>query len=184
MATPAPLRTAITELGQLADNDLRGLWGQVKTADQARDALHDVLPDLIRTYHLASAAISADWYDDIRDAAAARGRFRAITAADEVDLGAGALAGWGVKPLYSATPDWAAAKVLVAGGMQRRIANASRNTIMESSVQDPASRGWRREGSGECDFCSMLLGRGAVYSEATVDFLSHDHCNCSAVPEF
>jgi hypothetical protein len=30
----------------------------------------------------------------------------------------------------------------------------------------------------------MLIGRGAVYSEAGADFASHDHCNCSAVPAF
>jgi hypothetical protein len=28
----------------------------------------------------------------------------------------------------------------------------------------------------------MLIGRGAVYSEATADFQSHDHCNCQAEP--
>jgi hypothetical protein len=30
----------------------------------------------------------------------------------------------------------------------------------------------------------MLIGRGAVYSEATADFAAHDHCKCSAVPAF
>jgi hypothetical protein len=30
----------------------------------------------------------------------------------------------------------------------------------------------------------MLIARGAVYTEVTADFASHDHCNCSAVPAF
>jgi hypothetical protein len=28
----------------------------------------------------------------------------------------------------------------------------------------------------------MLIGRGAVYSEAGVDFAAHDHCGCQAAP--
>lgn len=182
MATPAALRTAITDLAVLADNDLDTLWRQVSTADQARDALQDVLPGLVETYGLASATLTADWYDDARDLVEARGRFRAIPA-DLGSAGADALAGWGVSPLYKAEPDWATARSLVAGGLQRRIANASRYTVAGSSIEDPSARGWQRIGSGtSCDFCSMLLGRGAVYTEATASFESHDRCNCGAEP--
>lgn len=40
-----------------------------------------------------------------------------------------------------------------------------------------------------CDFCAMLIGRttakgGGVYSASSVAFRSHDHCNCSAAPDF
>jgi hypothetical protein len=143
----------------------------------------DVLPDLVRTYHLASATLSADWYDELRDLIDAKGRFRAIPA-DDRDLGGDVLARWGVAPLYQAEPDWARAQMLIRGGLQLRIANASRYTVAGSSIQDPAAQGWMREGSGECAFCDMLIGRGAVYSEAGADFAAHDHCNCSAVPAF
>jgi hypothetical protein len=68
--------------------------------------------------------------------------------------------------------------------MQRRIANVSRYTVAESSVADPGATGWQRVGAGSCAFCRMLIGRGAVYTEAGADFASHDHCNCSAVPAF
>lgn len=182
MATPAALRAAIGDLSALANDDLSALWRQVETADQARDALRDVLPALVTTYGLASATISADWYDDIRDMVEARGRFRAIPA-DLGDQGADTLAGWGVASLYQAEPDWSASKTLITGGLQRRIANFSRYTVAESAVADPAARGWQRVGSGaSCDFCQMLLGRGAVYTEATAQFESHDHCNCAAEP--
>lgn len=183
MATPQALRTAVTDLAVLADNDLSALWRQVSTPDQARDALRDVLPALVETYGLASATLSADWYDDARDLVEARGRFRAIPA-DIGDAGAASLAGYGVTPLYQAEPDWRRARVLVKGGLQLRIANASRLTVASSSVEDPAADGWQRQGSGSCGFCAMLIGRGAVYSEAGADFASHDHCNCSAVPAF
>ena len=183
VATPQALRTAITDLAVLADNDLDALWRQVTTAEQARDALLDVLPDLIATYGLASAAISADWYDDVREEVGARGRFTAIPA-EQKDLGADKLATWAVGPLFTAEPDWARARTLVKGGMQLRIANASRSTVAGSAIADPGADGWMRQGSGECAWCSVLIGRGAVYSEASADFAAHDHCRCSAVPAF
>jgi hypothetical protein len=183
MATPQALRTAITALAVLADNDLDALWRQVETPEQAREALEDVLPPLVSTYSLASATISADWYDDMRDIVQARGRFTAIPA-EPAEQGSDVLARWGVGPLFATEPDWRRARTLVAGGMQLRIANASRYTVAGSSVADPAADGWMRQGSGECAFCAMLIGRGAVYSEAGADFASHDHCRCSAVPAF
>jgi hypothetical protein len=113
-----------------------------------------------------------------------KGRFRAIPAEPEIDR-TDALARWGVGPLFSAEPDFAAAKTLVAGGFQRLVSDADRHTIARSSVADPRAKGWMRVGSGSsCGFCQMLLGRGAVYTEATADFESHDHCNCSAAPEW
>ena len=53
-----------------------------------------------------------------------------------------------------------------------------------STLADPKADGWQRTGVGECKFCEMLIGRGAVYTEATGDFGAHDDCHCSAVPAF
>lgn len=183
MATPQALRTAITDLAVLAGNDLDALWRQVQTPEQAREALEDVLPDLVATYSLASATLSADWYDEARDLVDAKGRFTAIPA-DLGDQGAAVLARWGIGPLFQGEPDWRRAQVQVQGGLQLRIANASRYTVAGSSIADPTADGWMRQGSGSCAFCAMLIGRGAVYSEAGADFAAHDHCNCSAVPAF
>jgi len=165
----------------LANNDLAALWAQVKTADEARAGLLDVLPALVYTYGLAAATLSADWYDEARDLIGAKGRFTAIPA-DLGDQGAEPLARWSIGPLFDAEPDWERAKTQVQGGLQLRIANASRYTVAESAVADPAAEGWQRQGSGSCAFCAMLIGRGAVYTEAGADFGAHDHCNCSAVP--
>ena len=177
------LRDGVNGLTTLANRDLHALWKQVSTAVEAREALKDVLPSLIETYGLAAGTLAADWYDAQREKLGIGGRFRAFPA-DIKDSGAEALAGWGVDPLFKAEPDWAAAQTLVAGGLQRRIANFSRLTVSGSAVADPKAHGWQRVGSGECEFCAMLIGRGAVYSEASADFASHDHCNCSAVPAF
>lgn len=183
MTTATELRNNVAALTTLANGDLAALWRQVDTAVQAREALQDVLPALVETYGAAAATIAADWYDDLRDKTGAGRRFAAIPV-EINDPGADVLARWGVAPLFSADPDWSAAKTLIEGGLQRRIANASRDTVRISSLADPGADGWQRVGGGGCDFCAMLIGRGAVYSEASADFASHDHCRCAAMPAF
>lgn len=180
MATAAlRLRRAVATLtGELA-TDLTVVWRAVDQAADAGTALHDILPALIEQYGLAAGAMAAAWYDDLRAKHEARGRFTAIPA-DIPDVGAHALVGWA---LDEAT-DYPAFQTLILGGAQRRVSNFARQTVMGSSVEDPGARGWQRVGVGECDFCQMLIGRGAVYSEATADFLSHDHCHCYAEPAF
>lgn len=180
MPGPAALREAVSDLVTLADADLTQLWREVSSALQAREALLDLLPVLVDAYGSAAATVAADWYDDLRDAERIAGRFTAIPAELD-DTGADALARWGVDPLFHGEPDWSRAQALISGGLQKRIANAARNTVTGSAVQDPAADGWQRvaRGSG-CPFCQMLAGRGAVYRESTVDFSPHDDCHCVA----
>lgn len=180
MALPGlDLHDAVRGLIVLAGRDLAALWRQVRGAAQAERALQDILPAIIDTYGAAAATLAADWYDEARAKADVSGRFTAIPA-DIRDSGAQALIGWAA----SEATDLVAFQTLVEGGMQRRIVNFSRATVTGSSVADPKAIGWQRVGTGECGFCRMLIGRGAVYREATADFASHDHCHCSAVPAF
>lgn len=177
-------RADLAELARLSENDLAIMFRRFDSADAARQGLMDLLPQLIDLYGSAAATLGADWYDDLRDAKAVRGRFRAIPAElpgrDRTD----ALARWGIGPLFRDEPDWAIALSNVAGGLQRIIVNADRQTVMTSSVQDRGARGWQREGVGQCEFCRMLIDRGAVYTEATADFDCHDRCGCIGVPAF
>lgn len=175
------LRDGVQGLVVFAERDLAALWRQVRDAAEAQTALHDILPALIDTYGLAASALAAEWYDELRDKVGVPGRFTALTA-EINDTGAHALVGWA----GSKATDLSTMQELVLGGMQRRIANFSRQTVMGSSIADPQSRGWQRVGAGECTngFCDMLIARGAVYSEASADFAAHDHCKCSAVPAF
>lgn len=174
----ATLRLETAGLVRLANSDLSRLWNEVSRGASAEVALRDLLPAIVTQYGQAGAALAADWYDDQRDKAGVRGRFIAspIPAGDR---GAQSLIGYA---LNTATNDTALA-TLIAGGVQRRIADHVRLTITDSSVADPGAQGWERVGDGSsCDFCSMLLGRGAVYSEASADFEAHDKCGCSAAP--
>lgn len=169
-------RNNVAELTGLADRDLAVLFGEFDTADDARDGLMDVLPRLVAVYGAAAATLGADWYDEIREAAGIDRRFRAITA--EPPGGTDELARWGIGPLFQDEPDWSSAQTLVAGGLQRRIADADRASVTSSAIADPAAEGWQRVGVGECDYCKERIG--GLYTAA--DFPSHDHCGCVAAP--
>lgn len=71
-----------------------------------------------------------------------------------------------------------------SGAAVRLILDAGRDTVRNSVLADPQAAGWQRVTSGGCDFCQMLADRGEVYTEATADFESHDHCACSAEPVY
>lgn len=180
MATPAELRRALADLNVLAARDLGRIFRALQDGDNVAEALHDILPSLVARYGEAAAALAADWYDDLRAAKGVGGAFAAIPA-DLKDGGAHALVGWAVD---TATDDGSLV-ALLEGGLQRRVINFGRFTVTESSIADPRADGWQRLGQGKnCTFCDMLISRGAVYSEASADFGSHDHCNCVAVPAF
>ncbi|WP_280331501.1 hypothetical protein [Nocardia wallacei] len=170
-------RRAIRDLMILAESDIRDLWRLVENAGP--DALYELLPDVIDTYGSAAQSLAADYYDNVREIAEAPGRFAPI-AEPPPSTGAGALIGWATAE--AKTPE--SFQGLIFGGVQRRIVNQSRNVVTQSSISDPAARGWMRIGGGGCDFCAVLVGRGAVYTEKSVDFKSHDHCLCNAAPAF
>lgn len=173
------LRDGVAELTDEAATDLQVVWRTVEKAVDAGEALNDILPALVDQYGQAAAAMAADWYDDLRAKAEVSRSFRADPI-DIKDSGTGALIGWAL----AEASDYPTFQTLILGGTQRRIANFARGTVTTASTADPGAHGWQRVGTGECDFCEMLLGRGAVYSETTADFAAHDHCKCQAVPAF
>lgn len=167
----------------LAVRDLDAIWARFTSAEMARDGLMDVLPELIDVYGSSATALGADWYDELRDQADVKGRFPAVVAPLPDREPSQVLARWAVGPLFAKEPDWVAAKSLVDGGLEKTIADLDRETITTSAVKDPQATGWKRVGSGSCGFCSMLIGRGAVYREGS-RFASHNNCHCSCVPAF
>lgn len=173
-------RADLQQLTGLAAADLTSIWDELNRA-AGFDGLMDEIPALVGMYGAAAATLGADFYDELRDAEAISGRFTAL-AAELPDAGRShALAGWGIA---EAAKDSVTALTLVSGGLQRIIANADRQSVVESTVADPKAEGWQRVSHSGCGFCSMLSGRGEVYSKASADFASHDHCHCVAVPVF
>ena len=82
----AEQRQAIADLAELARRDLFKLLSGVDPKDY-RDALAAVLPQLGSAYGDAAAALAADWYESLREAAEVRGRFAPVLAREPEKLG-------------------------------------------------------------------------------------------------
>lgn len=183
--TPDPVRAALADLTVLAQDALLAVWRDMAgaDADSLRDALMASLPHIGGQYGDLAATVAVDQFLDLREQAEARGSFVPEPAATPNSARYEALTRWGLSPLYRADPDANAALTLISGGLQRIVADAHRLTIVEATQADSEATGWRRVGVGrDCGFCRMLLDRGAVYTETSVEFRSHDHCNCAAAP--
>jgi hypothetical protein len=63
-------RRAIRDLNLLAKADMDLLWRTVRDARDAKEALMDLLPEVVDTYGLAAGSIAADYYDGLREEAA------------------------------------------------------------------------------------------------------------------
>lgn len=178
MAGEAQQQAALRRLYDLAKREIADALKLVDLGDAAAvaDVIYTYVPVIAERYGLAAGALAADWYDDAREAAEVAGYFRA-SPADLPDMGR-----------YEALAGWAATKddveTLVSGGVQRIIANAHRETVMQSAFADPRAEGWARfaRGAETCGFCYMLTSRGAVYTDRTATFGAHDSCDCGAGP--
>lgn len=177
----ATLRAGVGRLSGAAARDVRRVLSRATSPSDAAQVLGDLLPALVREYGAASSTLAAQWYVDERGRLGVRGSF-SPTPVNLGASGADALAGYGAAAVARHGAVVPAVESLVIGGLQRRIANYARETVMRSSIADPAARGWERVGEGKCDLCALILGRGAVYTEATADFLTHDNCGCTAQP--
>lgn len=181
MAGEAEQVQRLARLRELANAELATALRLAEPGDAASvtEVIVTYVPVIAERYGLSASVLAADWYEELRDAAEARGAFSAVLA-DPPDFGR-----------YESMADWAVAQndieAAVAGGLSRIIADMHRGTIMRSSFADPQAAGWGRfagGGDGSCPFCFMLISRGAVYTEATAKFGAHDRCNCGAGPIF
>lgn len=184
MAPPSPdeIRRTLDRLSTAAIGDAQRLFS---VADP-RVAVVDQLLPIVSHYADGAAALGADYYDEVRDAATPPRAFRPFRANPVGDVDAerirrGAL--WSVEPLYQDELDLGLAQSRLASVVQPAVVDPFRTTIVEAQKLDPDAVGYKRSASNGCKFCRMLAGRGAVYRN-NAHFASHPHCNCTATPVF
>lgn len=156
------------------------------SAEVIRDSLVAYLPEIVEVYGEVTAALAADYFADLRDAAGAPGYFDPELAEPASRAQVTASTRWAAGPLF--TPD-AVDEVALLGRLQkvadRLTKQPGRETFANALANDPAKPRYARIPSGAetCVFCAMLASRGAVYlSEESAgggahDF--HDHCDCA-----
>lgn len=167
---------------KMARADLAALFAgmDLSRPELVRDALLDAVPALVREYGDLASAVAADWYEELRVAAAAKGvhREQLSPGADPEAVAGSVRAGAG--GLF--TGDVAASLAFIEGAMQRHISYSTRDTIRRNVATDPAKPRYARVPSGAktCAFCTLLSSRGFVYSskktagENPSDY--HDDC--------
>lgn len=164
--TPAEHAAAQAALETLANRDIVSVWKTLDLSD-AREATRLLIPavrDVVGTYNDLSASVAADYYDEARAAAGAPGRFSATPAGPLPTEQVDALTRWAVTPLWAEQARLAVALVRLAGGAQRLIRRAERDTITSNVRRDRASPRYVRVPRADaCAFCLMLGSRGPVY---------------------
>lgn len=183
----ARLADAHRDVRTLAVADLESLWASLDTSDamEVREALEDVLPDLTDVYGDMAATVSADFYDDMRDQAEARGSFTAILAGPAAAEAVRANARWAIGPLFSSEPDPDAALGRLAGEVDRMALQPGKQTIGRSVSADPARPRYARvpQGPDPCAFCLTMASRGDAYtSEDAAGGAHFYHADCNCVP--
>lgn len=183
MLTALESKAALTlVLGDAVKATMRLLGGASGSPEQKRAMLLESAPDVIGYYSLGSSALAADFYDDEREREAAPKLYVAepviVDRTEKIRRGIA----WAADPLFGDSP--ADSEGRLAEVVQLETARPFRDTILTNRRRDPSAVGWRRIASGDCKFCRMLAGRGAVYSDATARFAAHGHCKCTAQPVF
>lgn len=194
--SPSEQRSALIRLTGFAVGALATLWPSLRESEWAEG-----MEEVVGTYGLAAGALATDWFEALREKALAKKRAAAqpprrpgtpvrpsatpIRPQLDIEIARLPTAGLyrSIAESIQANPE--TALVRAQGEVQRAVANVHRDTITDLSSRDPNAAGWRRVGVGEnCKFCQMLIGRGAVYKDATARFASHQNCNCVAEPAF
>lgn len=163
------VRRGHAALASRARREVATAWLKVALLPTERVApiMSELLLEVADKYGTAAGSIAADYYDELRVAAGAPGRFTpTIAPLPEVERFE-ALARWGVGPMFATDPNPAKALSLMSGGLSRIVLGVGRDTIADAVSADPTGPRYARHASANaCAFCAMLATRGAVFTSA------------------
>lgn len=184
-------RSATSELSARVADELAAFFAALDLSkpEAARNALLEFLPVLVEQYGQVAEVLAMDWYEELRAASGAAGRFRvaaptaASVTADRIEK----------KVRYLAKQLWTPEAAGMLGGLltatDKYVKQHGRDTIAWNAHREGA--GWARvpKGSKTCSFCLILASRDAAYgSEKSAgskkygaDNEFHGHCDCEIV---
>lgn len=167
--------------------DLRRFFASLAgTPEDRAAALIEFVPVLVREYGDLAAAVTAQWYEEVR----------AEYGLPPFDVAPGGLAD---EAAVTGSARYAASRVfdgnsegalsILMGAIQRHITYSTRDTVRRNVARDPGKPRFARVPSGAetCAFCEMLASRGFVYhtqAKAGEGDEYHDECDCQVVPEW
>jgi len=183
-------RQANSQLSALVRAELEAFFLSLdlSSPEVARDALLEFLPVLTEQYGAVAATLAADWYEELRGASGAIGRFSAVTAAS---VPAGAVE---AKVRFLASHLWTPEPAAMLGGLltaaDKYVKQPGRDTIAKNAKREGVRYARVPQGSKTCAFCLLLASRDAVYhtKKAAGDLgrgvgdRFHGDCDCAVVP--
>lgn len=148
---------------------------------------------LIRQRHGDSAGLAAAYFEEFRRLEGIGG-LATPRLADPLprEVAREAVAVAGRAGAIAAVRSGRSMEAAARNGLVRALGTASglvlgggRRTLVQSVRADRQARGWQRVTSGRpCAFCAMLASRGPAYTARGVRFEAHDHCSCTAEPNY
>ena len=150
---------ALGDLQQL----LRSLEGE--SPDRTKSVLFEAFPEVFNPYAAATSAVSATFYEEVRNHANVSGSFDA-GALDSVDSGRwNALVGFGTQPRMLEQGAMTLMFSILSGGLTSILSEMAGDTIYGNAQNERVTVGFQRVPKpGCCSFCGMLASRGASYS--------------------
>lgn len=200
----ATFQGALKDLAALLLGDLTKLWrliqGNKLDATQTMNVLVAAGPDLVNPYAGHAAQLTTTWYDELSPSST----YKAVPAPLPPREALDASARWATSPLFGQTTAAETDDPLerLAGSMQRRVFDASRQTVQINAAAEPGTKWVRYASATACAFCRLLATREPIYSSEkaatrvvgrytargpsirgsqSLGEKYHDHCRCVAV---
>lgn len=175
------LRAAQAEISGLVTAELQDLLASLGGAgpDAVRDALLDVVPELVAQYGDVAATASAEWFEQVYGSRATLAQPMARTNIER-----------GVR--YTAAHLWTPEPDAIAGVLATKldgwVKQPGRDTLARAA--DRHGMRWARvpQGPRTCAFCLVMASRDAVYltersaSKSRDGSKYHGLCDCVAIP--
>ena len=151
-------------LSKLVRDRLASFFGSLNLAnpEAVRDALLEFVPLLVAEYGSVAESLALDFYDDLRAASGAAGRFRAISGAAAIPPAAiEAKVRYLAGELWTATPGAILSPLL--GAVDKYVKQPGRNAIEFNAKREGVRFARVPQGAKTCSFCLVLASRDAIY---------------------
>lgn len=158
---------ALQQMSVAALTMLRDLMGSVseQAPEEQQAVLLEAFPEVFNPYAAGASAVSATFFEEVRDLVGATGNFAAATL-DIVEAPRwNALVGWGARGSMFERGGQALVYSLLSGGLQGVLTEHAADTIVGNAAMDTTTTwGYQRVPAPDCcAFCGLLASRGAVY---------------------
>jgi len=178
-------RLANNELSRMVKAELAAFFASLNLdrPEATRDALLAFVPLLVDQYGAVAGTMAAEFYEEMRAASGATGRFTVMAAAGVPTEAVEAKVRYAAGHLW--TPEPAAALAPLLGATDKYVKQPGRNTIAENADREGVRYARVPTGAKTCSWCLILASRDAVYkskrSAGGDGHRYHGDCNCQVV---